>query len=180
MTADNRPIIAGIATHGLPLELVLRAVQADGPITSGVVLKTTQPETIRSRIATAVADVYGPQYQQGVAASSVCFSPMSDLIAALSVGESHFCLRCHSADQSCRGRSRRLESDGSPDETAAERVQPHRARRPRLEYSHARYRLNGSRRSRRRDPRDIGALRQPDCGPGNNQHVPTKAHLPAV
>jgi class 3 adenylate cyclase len=78
------------------------------------------------------------------------------------------------------GRSRRLESDGSPDETAAERVQPHRARRPRPEYSHARYRLNDSRRSRRRDPRDIGALRQPDCGPGNNQHVPTKAHLPAV
>jgi hypothetical protein len=26
----------------------------------------------------------------------------------------------------------------------------------------------------------IGALRQPDCGPGNNQQVPTKAHLPAV
>jgi hypothetical protein len=25
------------------------------------------------------------------------------------------------------------------------------------------------RRSRRRDPRHIGALRQPDCGPGNNQ-----------
>jgi hypothetical protein len=78
MTADNRPIIAGIATHGLPLELVLRAVQADGPITSGVVLKTTQPETICSRIATAVADVYGPQYKQGVAASSVCFSPGYD------------------------------------------------------------------------------------------------------
>jgi alanyl-tRNA synthetase len=61
-------------THGLPLELILqyfreRSMVVDWADYVAYCLKDGHnPDTIRSRIETAIADVYGPQYKQEVLA----------------------------------------------------------------------------------------------------------------
>jgi hypothetical protein len=77
-TTDNRPVIAGVArlttTHGLPLEVLLeyfreRSMVVDWVDYVACCLKDGHnPDTIRSRIETAIADVYGKQHKQAVLA----------------------------------------------------------------------------------------------------------------
>jgi hypothetical protein len=72
ITTDDKPVVAGVykmcGTHGLPLEIVLDYFRTHVLIISwsdfiiDALNEGTSSRTIRAKILSAMADIYGPKY----------------------------------------------------------------------------------------------------------------------